>query len=198
MKKILFILSMVCGLFVASCSCRHEVKKADFIDTLVADYEATLAQYDSVKVDLREVQCLLNEAVNSENELKVVQAVQIYQATPGNEEIPYVIFHEKNYESGLDTTTVVYGVWVGSGNFDPRELEYNFDQAVERLHEANIVLPEANFLTLRHPLTGGNFLNPLYIFGSVHTSLVAVDAMNGDVSLLVAEGLGESLIERPE
>lgn len=56
----------------------------------------------------------------------------------------------------------------------------SLDEAITKLYKSNVVKPNTNCCTLRCPL-GPKVENPKYIFGTIHTGFVYVDAITGEV-----------------
>jgi hypothetical protein len=77
-------------------------------------------------------------------------------------------------------------------------LVLDLPDAIQRLKEANQVLPDGDKVTLRQPLSPP--FRAQYIFGTVGTFFVSVDAITGEVTLfgeddeaLVESKLGEAV-----
>ena len=72
--------------------------------------------------------------------------------------------------SGLDTATHL-----------EKWTKYTYNEAYERLLEADCIKPHSKYVTLRNPL-GPKQCNAQYIFGNAHGTLIFLDALTGDVS----------------
>lgn len=81
-----------------------------------------------------------------------------------------------------DTTAVevVNSFWIGDCVMNEAEIKLTFEQAYDRLMQANLPKPHSKQVVLRKEL-GPKDANPQYIFGNVQ-SHVYVDAVTGDVS----------------
>jgi len=83
-----------------------------------------------------------------------------------------------------DTTAVevVNSFWVGDCVMNNSEIKLTFEQAYDRLMQANLPKPHSKQVVLRKEL-GPKDANPQYIFGNVQCH-VYVDAVTGDVSTI--------------
>ena len=103
-----------------------------------------------------------------------------------------VFMRTRDWESGEVAEEKVLGHWMGTAPLDSLNVEVPFEKAVELLYSTNYPVPAGDKMTFRKPLNGVAE-NPLYIFGTVGTHFVAVDAVTGEVAV---EGLdGESGME---
>lgn len=82
------------------------------------------------------------------------------------------------------------GFVVGDYPINDDVIRINFAEAYQRLMESNIIKPDGHYCVLRKPVSK-NVSHPVYIFGNRRSVLVAVDAVNGDVSPFLGGPLGE-------
>lgn len=174
MKKILFVMAAMLLVFT---SCKED--KCQFNATLESDYQEVIAQYPGAEGQFREAQLALtdNLAVANPKTFDVAKAVEVFQA----EEDTCGVVVLKERRPGVDTLYTVQGIWVGSANMAPSDVKITLPDALRALQSADVIIPETNLVTLRIPLNGTASLNPLYIFGSNHTSFVCVDGVTGEV-----------------
>lgn len=74
-----------------------------------------------------------------------------------------------------------YGLWVGDEDMSEIAMPVTFNEAYQRLMEANCMKPHSRYCVLRKEI-GPVEANPQYIFGNTHYQ-VYVDAVTGEVSL---------------
>ena len=86
------------------------------------------------------------------------------------------------YTHTPDTTVVdvEHAFWVGDCILNEADIKVTFEQAYDRLMQANIPKPHSKQVVLRKEL-GPKIGNPQYIFGNIQNH-VYVDAVTGDVS----------------
>ncbi len=174
MKKILFVMAAMLLVFT---SCKED--KCQFNKTLENDYQEVIAQYPGAEGQFREAQLVLTDSlqVADPKTFDVVNAVEIFQTE--EDTCGAVIFKVRN--AVTDTLYTVQGMWLGSANMVPSDVKVTLPDALRALQSADVIIPETNLVTLRIPLNGAVSLNPLYIFGSNHTSFVCVDGVTGEV-----------------
>jgi len=125
---------------------------------------------------------VLNDFLDSENTDSSVFAVSnIFQ---------YAIDRDDNsvdtrvvmFTHTVDTMAVdvKHAFWVGDCILNEDEIKLTFNEAYDRLMQANLPKPHSKQVVLRKEL-GPKIINPQYIFGNVQ-SHVYVDAVTGDVS----------------
>lgn len=177
MKKILFIVALFATMMLTSCK-----DKCQFLQTLQSDYAEVVAAYPSTEGHLREVQMTLTDSLHIANPktVDVESALEIYQAEDTTASVPFVVFRQKAAGTP-DDTYMKAGIWVGSSDANPNDFKVNVPDAIRALKNAGVELPPTTLVTLRLPVIGVPYENPLYIFGSKHTFYICVDVVTGEV-----------------
>lgn len=204
MKKVFItlmaILAVIAG--VSSCKCTPEkqepvepaVEQAELVvENLVsADRQAMFLEYgDSYR--WFETCILLTDYLDSVGDaadtvsvadsvsVSVIEGVSnIFQAIIGDDGSSfdtYVI----SYAHTVDANSVekVHGFWVEDSPLNEEEIKVTFQQAYDRLMEANLPKPHSKHVVLRKEVGPLN-ANPQYIFGNSQAQ-VYVDAVTGEV-----------------
>lgn len=175
MKKIFAIFALVAMMFTFT-SCREK----SFIKTVATDFDEVAMMFPGTSV-LCEVQCKLTEPVDVAEKAVLGTYTEVYQFCDTTNE--FVAFRvRKPADDSVDTYTKP-GIWVGSVAFNPNDIKLDITDAFKALKSADIVLPDTEFVTLRQPLDG-QATSPMYIFGSVKTFCIGVDAITGEVKQL--------------
>lgn len=171
MKKFLMMVAMIATMVFTSCE--KEKKTVSFLDTLKADYEQVVASHSDSVIVFYEAQCELDGTVNERKEVSMLAFREVFQG----DSMVYLV------DRCLTNDSVAYdsvkGYWMEDLVIGLDSI-CDFNTALESLYKADMVLPESNLVTLRRPLYSVQY-NPLYVFGSVNTSFVAVDAVTLEV-----------------
>ena len=163
---------------------KEEVEPAapTFVEYLMEDFEyvQSLAN-DSTHVALYEVETVLNGNISETpaDSLAIVSSMTVWAV----EDTVYL--KTRTWETGEVVLEKKAGVWAGDFAIEHPELVMDFDKAVECLYKAAadslVVLPAGDKMTFRRPV-GPDALVPLYIFGTVGTNFVSVNAVTGEVA----------------
>ena len=159
MKRLLY---MILGLIIlGSCKDRVEKREQDYIETLGRDYNTVLQGYPEAK--LKSATCIFSgDLKNSGDTIKIIDYTEIYQVKDG-----CVVVYP-------DTLHTIEGrIEKGKEDILPEELEMTFLEAVEILRDYNCILPQTQTVTIQKP---GNYIHPLYVFGSGYEGWIAVDS----------------------
>ena len=193
LKWILAIVVLaIAGVVIALCSGPKDepaVAEPTFVEYLAEDFEyAKSFENDSTLVRFYEVQTILNGNLDTltYDTVKILGSMTVFSVNDT------VVMRTRDWESGEVAEEKVLGHWMGTAPLDSLNVEVPFEKAVELLYSTNYPVPAGDKMTFRKPLNGVAE-NPLYIFGTVGTHFVAVDAVTGEVAV---EGLdGESGME---
>lgn len=175
---------LVAGLVIMFTSKKSEpvVAEPTFDEYVMNDFEyAKSFENDSTTVRFYEVETVLNGNIDTltYDELKVVSSMTAFAVNDT------VFMLTRTYETGELVEEKVLGHWEGTASIDSVNFPVTFDKAVELLYSTNYPLPAGDKMTFRKPLDGRSE-NPYYIFGTVGTHFVFVDAVTGEVKV---EGL---------
>ena len=192
MKKILAIAAMAAALLFTGCK-----KTSNFNKYLVPDYEYVQAQYEGQQVVFYEAQIILNGSpAELGRKAKPVSVKEVFQVVDS----ALVVFVNRDYANGTFEVEEHQGYWCEDVVVDPYTVgDYNY--ALEALLNVKgvIEIPDAVFVTLRNPLGPTPYENPFYIFGSNHTSFIAVDAVTFEVqSFNASESVLKETVEELE
>lgn len=181
MKKILFFIGIAALLF-AGC---HKIEKDTYLTfekAISADFELLKAKATTGMPNFYEFECVLNGniSVMAPKDVKILTSKAV--GSCGHT----VYFFDTDFVTETRKEDSASGSWFGSFTIpDPTAMAISFSKAVEILFgQTEFPVPASDKMTFRHPM--GTFKNPLYIFGSNHSSYVAVDAMTGEILSLDA------------
>ena len=195
MKKIFAMFAAAMLLVLTGC----EVKVAPVLPQAKADYTEALAEVGNPELTaFYEIEMQLNKPVSALNygeDVQLLNALTVIQAGEKNVKFIGRTYNEKGEVVGTETE-YKRGDWFGDCAMNLDSLVLDLPDAIEKLKETNQVLPDGDKVTLRQPLSPP--FRPLYIFGTVGTFFVAVDAWTGEVSLLNEEGVLTELKEVEE
>ena len=186
MKK-LFILSLVCIFAFALVGCKKKsnsgkvVNDASLIvENVISTDRQDMFLHASKDFTWYETTIKLKNFLDSEDtSSEVTDIVNVFQVV--NE-------HEKSadavvwiYDHAADTYTVnqYSGFWVGDHSLNTEEIKLTFEDAYNKLQEANCEKPHSQYCVLRRIVGTGN---TMYIFGNARY-LVYVNATTGEVTL---------------
>ncbi len=79
--------------------------------------------------------------------------------------------------------------WMEDFKLNEVPIKLTFKDAYNRLMETNVPKPDGKFCVFRMPVVPDS--RPIYIFGNMHSDMVAVDAVTGRVSVYLGGPLGE-------
>ena len=172
MKKIFAIVAVAVAVFTG---CK---KTSDFNKYLTQDYEYVQSHYVGQEVVFYEAQIVLNGSpVELGMKAQPVSAKEVFQVADS----AVVVIVNRDYVNGSVELEIHDGYWCEDVVIDPT-LVGDYNDALKALLSAKeIDVPDAVFVTLRNPLGPVVYENPFYIFGSNHTSFVAVDAVTFEI-----------------
>ena len=195
MKKIVFVMLMICGALMAfSCHKEEPLKEKTYYDYLMEDYRALVAAYPEAKDNFIEARYTLNGVISeTAPESLKAESVEIicYTYLQGMSEI---FIFERNFETG-DTQMEHYSVdipWTGDMKIpesDMKELKFSLEDAIDNARKDPDAAAsdglDTRFITLRKPLWPV-WDNPQYVIGgsSGRKFHVFVDAKVGTVKAL--------------
>ena len=147
MKKIVFVMLMICGALMAfSCHKEEPLKEKTYYDYLMEDYRALVAAYPEAKDNF--IESLKAESVE----------IICYTYLQGMSEI---FIFERNFETG-DTQMEHYSVdipWTGDMKIpesDMKELKFSLEDAIDNARKDPDAAAsdglDTRFITLRKPL----------------------------------------------
>ena len=181
MKKIFSILAAMALLIMTGC----EVKVTPVLEQAKADYAETVAEVEiPALAQFYEIEMQLDKPVsviNNGEDVQLLKALTVLRA--GDKRVKFIdrTYDKKGVVTAEDTT-YAHGDWLGDCNMVLDSLVLDLPDAIQKLKEANQVLPEGDKVTLRQPLSPP--FKAQYIFGTVGTFFVSVDALTGEVSVL--------------
>lgn len=184
-KKWLFGIFVAAVLVAGACLVIDKVTRDDqakiFTEYIAEDYDYAMSQADSTaNVFVYEYHCTLSKAISDRNDNKPLDVLE-YEMVYRKRDTVY--FRTRNVETGEVSETQVPGLWVGSADIRDIHFPINYLTARNRLYKANLVLPDGDKMVIRQPLTP-KWKEPLYIFGTLGTGFVYVDAITGKVATL--------------
>lgn len=176
MKKIIKFFALAALMVMFACN----PKPVSIINQAKADYAEAVAETPDSLVAFYEVQMILDQPVSVLHEDGTVRLIASRSAIQQDSIVTIIdrTYDKKGNEVDKNVDKVV-GYWLGDMNMPFDSLKLDLADAIQRLQEANIILPEADKVTFRTPAAPP--FRPVYIFGTHGTFFVAVDAMSGDV-----------------
>lgn len=118
-----------------------------------------------------------SEETSSEVE-KVTNVFQVVEKTSETPSDVMVWIFEHTADG--TTETGKFGFWIEDFPLNSEEIKLTFEDAYNRLMEANCPKPHSRQCTLRDPI-GPIDVNPQYIFGNISGPIYFVDAVTGAV-----------------
>lgn len=199
MKKILyFCVTLVCTLsFLTSCnSCSKEpVVPEEKNDTTVVN-DSSINMENIVSADREymflnfgkdyfwyETSIILKDFLDSEDcDGSIEKITNVFQSVDGEEGRGFVtrVILVSHSPEGTDTIDIKDGFWIEDYDMSESEVTVTYEEAFQRLQEANVPKPHSRNCVLREQV-GPKKANPQYIFGNIHDQ-VYVDAATGAVS----------------
>ena len=154
-------------------------KTSDFNKYLVEDFEYVRDQYPDRDVVFYEAQVTLNGSPAELGKKSTPLSVkEVFQVVNDHE----VIYVNRNYETGEVKVEAIKGAWCEDVRVIPTEIADYTDALKALLNAEGITLTDSPLMTLRNPLGPTVHESAFYIFGSNHTSFVAVDAKTLEVT----------------
>lgn len=177
MKKLIFVLMGILLFF--SCN-----PTKDFVKQAKEDYAVAVNEADTAY--FYEVQVILDKPVNEiDDQLNIISTRTVIQ-----ENGLRVKFIDRNYSKGKiykENVEITPGLWLGDMPTHLDSIKFSFNDAIKQLKKTNTILPESNKVTFRRPAFPP--FKSVYVFGSLNTFFVTVDAITGEVNTFDAYAL---------
>lgn len=191
MKKLIFGLVLAIMAVFSSCTGNKSENGNNSVlkmnDVVVNVKNAT----DVIKVDFNTVESVTPGSMFYESQIVFDTILTVDNAnTIGIKSIMNVIqagrqchqfYHSVIEGKGRNEEIVVNDWWLEDVVIDLSKI-ITLDEAITKLNQSNVVKPKSNRCTLRCPL-GPKVENPKYIFGTISTGFVYVDAITGEVGI---------------
>lgn len=177
MKKIFTLFAVAAMLLMVGC----KPKPVSILNQSKADYAEVVAEMPDSLVAFYEVEMVLDKPISELNhgqEVGLLSAVTVIQMS---DSVKFIAreYDKKNQVASCEVEKEK-GFWLGDFNMPLDSLNLDFADAIQRLKETDIVLPEADKVTLRKPAAPP--FRTYYIFGTKGTFFIDVDAITGEVS----------------
>ena len=179
MKKLFSILAVAALLVMTGC----KTKVASVLPLAKADYAEALQEVEiPAFACFYEIEMQLDKpvsAVNKGEDVQLAKALTVIRT--GNHDVKFIdrTYNEKGEVVGTEVE-YGHGDWLGDVAMCLDSLVLDLPDAIKKLQETNQVLPDGDKVTLRQPLSPP--FRAQYIFGTVGTFFVSVDAITGEVS----------------
>lgn len=122
----------------------------------------------------------LENFLDEENDGTLEEIVNVFQSVVERGAGFDTTVHKfQHFNDGTNLSDSISGFWVEDNPLNEEQIKFSYEQAFERLMQANIVKPHSRYVTLRKQV-GPIDANPQYIFGNIKEQ-VYVDAVTGDV-----------------
>lgn len=178
MKK-LFNVFAILALVVSLASCNP--KPVSILNQAKADYAEAIAETPDTLTALYEIQMVLDKPISVVHQ---DGAVRLLTSMTAIQQDSIVTLKNRAYDKKgkviENEVEQVVGYWLGDMRMPLDSLVLDLADAIQKLQETDIVLPEGDKVTLRTPAAPP--FRPLYIFGTHGTFFVAVDAISGEVT----------------
>ena len=174
MKKIL-VIAAVAAAMLTGCK-----KVSDFNKYLAEDYEFVQNEYAGQEVVFYEAQITLDGSpVDLGKDAQPASVKEVFQIV----DTSLVVIVNRNYHDGEVVVEQHHGYWCEDVVVNPYDIA-DYNDALDALLKIKSEdIPDAIYVTLRNPLGPTVYENPFYIFGSNHTSFVAVDAKTLEINV---------------
>jgi len=171
-----------------------KTKVAPVLDQAKADYAVALEEVGIPALTaFYEIEMQLDKPVSAiakDEDVQLLKALTVIAA--GNKTVKFIDrTYDKKGRVISEEVDYGHGDWLGDCKMELDSLVLDLPDAIQRLKEANQVLPDGDKVTLRQPLSPP--FKAQYIFGTVGTFFVSVDALTGEVTLFGEED--EALVE---
>lgn len=178
MKKI-FIAAILALAMLVGCN-----PEAKVLEQAKVDYATAVADApEEANVCLYEIEMVLDNPVS---DLKEGKKVKLQSSTTVIQIDTMVRFINRTYDSKgkIVSENVVEeaGAWLEDMNIPLDSLNYDLPDALQALAEFDEALPEGDKVTLRAPLVPP-FKDTYYIFGTMGTFFVSVNAVSGEIEM---------------
>lgn len=178
MKKI-FIAAILALAMLVGCN-----PEAKVLEQAKVDYATAVADApEGANVCFYEIEMVLDNPVS---DLKEGKKVKLQSSTTVIQIDTVVRFINRTYDSKgkIVSENVVEeaGAWLEDMNIPLDSLNYDLPDALQALAEFDEALPEGDKVTLRKPLVPP-FKDTYYIFGTMGTFFVSVNAVSGEIEM---------------
>lgn len=198
MKKLFYLFTLLCVMFVGFTSCNScSNEKAD---NATKDSTETVVNNDSALVvenvlgmdkqymftnygkDYRwfETCIVLKDFLDEENDGTITGVSNIFQVVVEEDkgaDVNVIMFTHVGDSTQMD---IKQGFWVEDFPMNEDAIKVTFREAYEKIMAVNMPKPHSRHVVLRKQI-GPNQINPQYIFGNAQ-SQIYVDAVTGDVT----------------
>lgn len=171
MKKVFTLIVMTLALIACQ-------PKTSLLEYAKQDYAQALVEAKDSTVQFLEVQTTLNKPITNlgKNKIEIVASRTVIKE---GLKVKYI---DRTFKKGKVVsvdTDYRYGFWIGDLKIEPNSVKLDFKDALKALKKSGKTLPESNKMTFRAPLQPP--FEPQYLFGSVGTFVVAINANTGKV-----------------
>ena len=195
MKKIFTLLAVMAMLMATGC--KHKV--ASVLPQAKADVELARQEAEHpALVGYFELEMQLDKpvsAISKGEDVQLLKALTVLRTADQTVKFIDRTYDEKGKVVAEDSE-LVKGDWLGDCVMHLDSLVLDLPDAIEKLKQTNQVLPDGDKVTLRQPLSPP--FKAMYIFGTVGTFFVSVDAVTGEVALLGEETTEAPLLQKHE
>lgn len=176
MKKIFsFVVVALVALTLVGC----KPKPVAVLNQAKADYAVMAAEDSSAR--FYEVEMVLDRPISYLNQNRNVRLSSSRTVGQIDTTVKYFDRDYNRYGKIVkEEISSVVGSWMGDDKMELDSLVLDLSDAMKKLQESDIILPEADKVVLRRPLMPP--FSTYYIFGTYGTFFVLVDAVTGEVT----------------
>lgn len=192
MKKLFFILSLVCMALFVSCD-RNKKAPVNNDDNSTTTEVVQLNPTTLVSTDRQDMYlnhsdnyrwfetCMrLNDFLDEENDGSLAEVVNVFQSVVGDgKTFDTTVFKYQHFSDGSCLKDSISGFWVEDFPLNDEAIQVSYKDAYEKLMATNLPKPHSRYVTLRKQV-GPVDCNAQYIFGN-STAQIYVDAVTGEV-----------------
>lgn len=193
MKKLFFILSLVCMALFVSCD-RNKKAPTNNDDNSTTTEVVQLNPTTLVSTDRQDMYlnhgdnyrwfetCMrLNDFLDEENDGSLAEVVNVFQAiSEAGDGYDTKVFKFQHFADGTYAKDSVIGFWVEDNPLNEEMIKLTYQEAYDKLMATNLLKPHSRYCTLRKQV-GPKAANPQYVFGNLKAQ-VYVDAVTGEVT----------------
>lgn len=193
MKKLFFILSLVCMALFVSCD-RNKKAPTNNDDNSTTTEVVQLNPTTLVSTDRQDMYlnhgdnyrwfetCMrLNDFLDEENDGSLAEVVNVFQAiSEAGDGYDTKVFKFQHFADGTYAKDSVIGFWVEDNPLNEEMIKLTYQEAYDKLMATNLPKPHSRYCTLRKQV-GPKAANPQYVFGNLKAQ-VYVDAVTGEVT----------------
>ena len=193
MKKLFFILSLVCMALFVSCDRNKKVPTNNDDNSTTTEVvqlnPTTLVSTDRQDMYLNhgedyrwyETCMILNDYLDEENDGSLAEVVNVFQAIIMRSEHSFdtKVYKYQHFADGTAVEDSINGFWIEDEPMNNEAIKVTYKEAYDKLMATNLPKPHSRYVTLRKQV-GPVAANPQYIFGNIREQ-VYVDATTGEV-----------------